>query len=207
MPGLVYVVDDDVSFRTAIERRLKIAGYDVETYASAATLLNDLPDFEGPRCILLDVEMPGLTGPQLQKHLAEVGSILPIIFVSGHADAPTMVRAIKSGAEDFLTKPVSSEELIDAIEHAMTHYVSMRTRQIKIDGLRALVATLTPREREVFGLLVSGKLNKEIGAELGTTERTVKAHRHGLMEKMQVRSLAQLLLIAEHLGMFNSEGN
>ena len=112
MPGLVYVVDDDASFRTAIERRLRVAGYEVETYSSAQLLLDRVPAAERPGCILLDVQMPGLSGLELQSRLIELGSILPIVFVTGHADTPTTVRAIKAGAEDFLTKPASSEQLI-----------------------------------------------------------------------------------------------
>ena len=122
MPGLVHVVDDDASFRTAIERRLKLAGYEVETYSSAQHLLDRLPGVEKPGCILLDVQMPGLNGLELQSRLIELGSILPIVFVTGYADTPATVRAIKAGAEDFLTKPASSEQLIDAIERAMARY-------------------------------------------------------------------------------------
>jgi RNA polymerase sigma factor (sigma-70 family) len=195
------VVDDDASFRTAIERRLKLAGYEVETYSSAQQLLDALPGAEKPGCILLDVQIPGLSGPELQGRLIELGSILPIIFVTGHADTPTTVRAIKAGAEDFLTKPVSSEQLIKAIERAMAHYESARHQRNELDSLRRLVATLTPRERQVFNLIVRGKINKQIAYELGTTERTVKAHRHQVMEKMQVNSLAELVSIAERLGM------
>jgi FixJ family two-component response regulator len=200
MPGLVYVVDDDASFRTAIERRLKLAGYEVETYASAETLLDRLSDAEWPGCILLDVQMPGLSGPELQSRLLGFNSILPIVFVTGFADTPTTVLAIKSGAEDFLTKPVSSEQLIDAIERGMAHYEAARIQRSKLDSLHALVTTLTPRERQVFELIVCGKINKQIAYELGTTERTVKAHRHQVMEKMQVKSLAELVSNAERLG-------
>jgi len=203
LPGLVHVIDDDASFRTAIERRLKIAGYDVETYSSAQQLLDHLPDVERPGCILLDVQMPGLSGLDLQSRLIERGSILPIIFVTGYADTPATVRAIKAGAEDFLTKPASSGQLIDAIERAMTRYESARHQRNEINSFRGLVATLTPRERQVFNLIVRGKINKQIAHELGTTERTVKAHRHQVMEKMQVRSLAELVSNAERLGMLD----
>jgi RNA polymerase sigma factor (sigma-70 family) len=203
LPGLVHVIDDDASFRTAIERRLKIAGYDVETYSSAQQLLDHLPDVERPGCILLDVQMPGLSGLDLQSRLIERGSILPIIFVTGYADTPATVRAIKAGAEDFLTKPTSSAQLIDAIERAMTRYESARDQRNEINSFRGLVATLTPRERQVFNLIVRGKINKQIAYELGTTERTVKAHRHQVMEKMQVHSLAELVSNAERLGMLD----
>ena len=203
MPGLVHVIDDDASFRTAIERRLKLAGYDVETYSSAQQLLDRLPGVERPGCILLDVQMPGLSGLDLQSRLIERGSILPIIFVTGYADTPATVRAIKAGAEDFLTKPASSAQLIDAIERAMTRYESVRRQRNELNSFRGLVASLTPRERQVFNLIVRGKINKQIAHELGTTERTVKAHRHQVMEKMQVHSLAELVSNAERLGMLD----
>jgi FixJ family two-component response regulator len=204
LPGLVHVVDDDASFRTAIGRRLKLADYEVETYSSAQQLLDRLSDSDKPACILLDVQIPGLSGPELQNRLIELGSTLPIVFLTGHANTATTVRAIKAGAEDFLTKPVSSEQLIDAIERAMARYESVRNQRTKLNSLRGLVATLTPRERQVFNLIVRGKINKQIAYELGTTERTVKAHRHQVMEKMRVHSLAELVSIAERLGMLDS---
>jgi len=196
-------VDDDASFRTAVERRLKLAGYDVETYVSAQQLLDRLPGAEKRGCILLDVQMPGLSGLDLQSRLIERGSILPIVFVTGYADTPATVRAIKSGAEDFLTKPASSVVLIDAIERAMARYESAHHQRNELDSLRGLVATLTPRERQVFNLIVRGKINKQIAHELGTTERTIKAHRQQVMEKAKVQSLAELVSIAEKLGMLS----
>jgi RNA polymerase sigma factor (sigma-70 family) len=201
MPGLIHVVDDDASFRTAIERRLKLAGYDVAVYASAQQLLDQLPAVERPGCILLDVQIPGVSGPELQNRLIEFGSTVPIVFVTGHADTATTVRAIKAGAEDFLTKPVASEQLIDAIERALVRQEAARGQRSKLDSFRSLLSSLTPRERQVFDLIVRGKINKQIAYELGTTERTVKAHRHQVMEKMQVHSLAELVSIAERLGM------
>jgi FixJ family two-component response regulator len=202
--GLVHVVDDDASFRTAIERRLKLAGYEVATYATAEDLLGaDLDDAQ-PGCILLDVRIPGLSGPDLQGRLIAQGSTLPIIFLTGHADTPTTVRAIKAGAEDFLTKPVSSEQLLDAIERAMTRQNAARAQRGKLDTLRTHLATLTQRERQVFDLIVRGRINKQVAHELGTTERTVKAHRHQVMEKMRVHSLAELVSVAERLGMLDS---
>jgi RNA polymerase sigma factor (sigma-70 family) len=201
VPGLVHVVDDDAPFRTAIERRLKLAGYQVATYPSARELLERLPD---TGCILLDVQIPGLSGPELQSRLSELGSTLPIVFLTGHADTATTVRAIKAGAVDFLTKPVSSLQLIDAIERAMARYEAVRSHRSRRESLRPLLATLTPRERQVFELVVRGKINKQIGHELGTTERTVKAHRHKVMEKMQAHSLAELVSIAERLGVLDA---
>jgi FixJ family two-component response regulator len=206
VPGIVHVVDDDVSFQTAIERRLKLAGYDVATYSSAKELLDRLPDDREPGCILLDVRIPGLSGPELQARLIALGSTLPIVFLTGHADTATTVRTIKAGAEDFLTKPVSSEQLIDAIQRALARQEVARVHRSKLESLRALVAALTPRERQVFDLIVRGKINKQVAHELGTTERTVKAHRHQVMEKTRVHSLAELVSIAERLGLLDAKG-
>jgi len=201
LPGRIHVVDDDDSFRAAIERRLKLAGYEVATYPSAQQLLDRPPDEDEPGCILLDVRIPGLSGPELQGRLNELGSTLPIVFLTGHADTPTTVRTIKAGAEDFLTKPVESEQLLHAIERALARHATVRGERHRIEEMRALVAALTPRKREVFGLVVRGKLNKQIAHELGTTERTIKAHRHQVMEKIKVQSLAELVSLAERLGL------
>jgi FixJ family two-component response regulator len=200
MPSLVHVVDDDTSFRTALERRLRHAGYEVETYSSAQHLLDRLPGVEVPGCLLLDVQMPGLSGLELQSRLIEIGSILPIVFVTGHSDIPATVQAIKAGAEDFLTKPIPSEHMIAAIERAMARYDLARRQRTERHSFLALVATLTPRERQVFYLMLRGMINKKIAGELGTTERTVKAHRHEVMEKMQVDSLAELVSSAVRFG-------
>ena len=200
MSGRVYVVDDDASFRAAIERRLKLAGYQVATYPSAQQLLDGMPDENVPSCILLDVQIPGLSGPELQGRLSDLGSTLPIVFLTGHADTVTTVRTIKAGAEDFLTKPVESEQLLGAIERALARHVVARGERHRLDEMRALVNALTPRERQVFDLVVRGKLNKQIAHELGTTERTIKAHRQQVMEKIKVHSLAELVTIAERLG-------
>jgi RNA polymerase sigma factor (sigma-70 family) len=198
------VVDDDASFRTAIERRLKKAGYEVATYPSAQQLLDRLPDETEPGCILLDVRIPDLSGPELQDRLGKLGSTLPIVFLTGYADVRTTVETIKAGAEDFLTKPVSSERLLHVIEQAMAHHEALRGVKHKLDVFRELVATLTPRERQVFERVVQGKINKQIAQQLGATERTIKAHRHRVMEKMKVRSLAELVAIAERLGILAS---
>jgi RNA polymerase sigma factor (sigma-70 family) len=200
VPVTVHVVDDDASFRTAIERRLKKAGYAVATYSSAQQLLDRPPDEDEPGCILLDVRIPDLSGPDLQERLSELGSTMPIVFLSGYADVQTTVRTIKAGAEDFLTKPVSSERLLQAIERAVTHHEESRGQRQKLDSLRELVGTLTPRERQVFERVVQGKINKQIAQQLGATERTIKAHRHRVMEKMKVQTLAELVSIAERLG-------
>jgi FixJ family two-component response regulator len=200
---VVHVVDDDASFRVAIARLLGASGYQVALYGSASELLEKLPGGD-PGCILLDVKMSGFSGPQLQDRLCELGHRLPIVFLTGHGDVPTSVRAIKAGAEDFLTKPVPKKNLLAAIERALNRYGEMRDHDSRIAGLRSLVSSLTPREREVFALVVRGKLNKQIAHELGTAERTIKAHRQQVMEKCKVQSLAELVLIAERLGMLLS---
>jgi RNA polymerase sigma factor (sigma-70 family) len=204
LPTVVHVVDDDSSFRTAISRLLRAAGYEVVAYQSAAQLLERLPDEGEPNCILLDVRIPGLSGPELQGRLAALGSTLPIVFLTGHGDISTSVQTIKAGAEDFLTKPVSKDKLIDAIERAMTRHRAAREQHVQINSLRSLVAKLTPREREVFELVVRGKMNKQIAFDLGTTERTIKAHRQKVMEKVGAQSLAELVSIAERLGILAS---
>jgi len=200
LPGLVHVVDDDASFRTAIERRLTKAGYEVATYSSAQHLLDRLPGESELGCILLDVRIPGLSGPELQGRLSELGSTLPIVFLTGYPDVPTTVRTIKAGAEDFLTKPVSSDELLHAIERAIARHEAERGLKSRLDIVRAHIAKLTPREREVFELVIRGKTNKQVANALGATERTIKAHRHRVMEKMQVQSLAELVSLAERVG-------
>jgi FixJ family two-component response regulator len=202
-PPIVHVVDDDASFRTAIARLLGASGYQVALYGSASELLERLPG-GAPGCILLDVKMSGLNGPQLQERLGELGHKLPIVFLTGHGDVPTSVRAIKAGAEDFLTKPVPKKELFAAIERALNHYEEIRDRDSRIAALHALVLRLTPREKEVFALVVRGKLNKQIAHELNIAERTIKAHRQQVMEKCEVQTLAELVLIAERLGILSA---
>ena len=163
-----------------------------------------MPDEGEAGCILLDVRIPDLSGPELQDRLGKVGSTLPIVFLTGYVDVPTTVRTIKAGAEDFLTKPVSSEQLLRAVGQAMAHHEASREVKRKFDTFRELLATLTPRERQVFERVVQGKINKQIAQQLGATERTIKAHRHRVMEKMQVQSLAELVSIAERLGILES---
>ena len=187
-----------------MERRLKHAGYEVATYPSALHLLVNLPTESIPSCILLDVRIPGLDGPALQKRLAELGSTLPIIFLTGYIDIPVTVQAIKAGAANVLTKPVTSDDLLRAIEVAIAHHEVARTLKSKLDMVRAHVAALTPREREVFDLVVCGKPNKQVARALGCTERTIKAHRHRVMEKMRVQSLAELVTLAERIGVVSA---
>jgi len=199
LSGIVYVVDDDAFFRAAIQRQLEQTGYRVVTYASAEEVLEQRPDENGPGCILLEVRMPGLSGPALQSRLLELGSTLPILFITGYADVSTTVKALKAGADDFLIKPVQSDELLRAIRRSLARHRTALEVKREFDVLRGRLATLTPRERQVFLLIVRGKINKQVANELGATERTIKAHRHNVMEKMKVRSLAELVLIGERL--------
>ena len=196
----VYVIDDDAEFRTAIGRILKVAGYQIALYESASQLLDHLPSEEEPGCVLLDVKMPDVSGTDVQGHLAARAPLLPVVFLTGHGDIPTSVRAMKAGAEDFLTKPVGKDRLVAAIEQAVADYTAKRERFLRLNRLRSLLSTLTPRERQVFELVVRGKLNKQIAFDLGTTERTVKAHRLKVMAKLGVHSLAELVSAAERLG-------
>jgi RNA polymerase sigma factor (sigma-70 family) len=203
---LVHIIDDDASFRSALERRLKNAGYKVAAHGSAQYFLDNLPNESMPSCVLLDVRMPGLSGPELQERLIKLGSTLPIIFVSGNTDIPATVRVLKAGADDFLTKPVTSEELLNALERAFAHHQSFREQQIKLDAIRERLSKLTPRERQVFDLIIRGRTNKQAGRELGATERTIKAHRHRVMEKLQVQTLPELVSLAERTGLGSGGG-
>jgi FixJ family two-component response regulator len=198
--AMIHIVDDDASFRTAISRLLKISGYEVADYESATSFLRGIEN-ASPGCILLDVQMPALGGLQLQEELAKLSHRWPIIFMTGHGDIPTSVRAIKAGAEDFLSKPVSKETLLEAIEHALARYAVIQRSQDQLNSFRSLISTLTPREAEVFALMVRGKLNKQIAHLLGTSERTVKAHRHVVMNKLRVQSFAEAVSIAERAGL------
>jgi len=195
---IIHIVDDDASFRTAIGDLLSACGYRIARYESAMHLL-ETPLSGEPACILLDVQMAGLSGPQLQDRLAELGCRLPIVFVTGHGDIPTTVKTIKAGAEDFLTKPVPKERLLEAIKHALVRYEEMRAKDGRIAMLRARHSRLTSREHEIFALLVRGNPHKQIAFALGTSERTVKMHRHNVMQKFEVQSLAELAVIAERL--------
>jgi len=194
----VHVVDDDASFRTAMGDLLSACGYQVVLYESADHLLKTPPGPD-PGCILLDVQMAGLSGPQAQGQLAELGCALPIVFISGRGDIPTTVQAMKAGAEDFLTKPVSKEKLLPAIERALVRNRDLQEQQGRTADLRSRLAQLSTREREVFDLLVRGKPHKQIAFELNVSERTIKAHRHNVMQKFHVQSLAELAVLAERL--------
>ena len=194
----VYVVDDDVSFLRAISRRLVAAGFQVEAFASAEAFLGRPPI--GPGCTVVDLRLGDRSGLTVQEALLASTEPLPVIFLSGHGDVHTSVQAMKHGAVDFLTKPVSGAELIDAIQRALSLDAAARVERQKMRSLLARAARLTPRERQVFALVARGLLNKQIAAELHTTERTVKAHRAKVMEKMALPSVADLVLAAERLG-------
>jgi FixJ family two-component response regulator len=196
---VVHIVDDDESFRTAIQRLLRASGYAVKIYESAEQLLQQLPDDAGPSCILLDIRIPGLSGPDLQDRLSALGSHLPIVFLTGHADVPTTVKVMKAGADDLLTKPVTKDELIAALERAIARSRAWRDKNEQLHSLQTLVDRLTPRERQVFERVARGRMNKEIARELGATERTIKAHRSNIMDKLHIASVTELVLIAERL--------
>ncbi|CAN5486353.1 response regulator transcription factor [soil metagenome] len=199
---IVHIIDDEESLRVALSRLLAASGYRVEMHESASHFL-DSPRVNQPGCILLDINMPGLSGVQLQQHLITEHCEMPIIFLTGHGDIAMSVRAIKAGAEDFLAKPVAKADLLDAVQRALERYRNAHSAQSNLQELRNRIKLLTARENEVFNLLILGQLNKQIAYQLGNTERTVKAHRHAIMEKMQVRSVAELATIASQLGILN----
>jgi FixJ family two-component response regulator len=196
---IVFVVDDDASVLRGVKRLLRSAGFTGETFASAREFLERY-DSNGVGCVILDLAMPGFDGLQMQQALADRGSVLPIIFLTGHGDIPSSVRAMKGGAVDFLTKPVSDDELLAAVRNAIQQCEALSRTREDIESIRRRVATLTPREREVLSHLLTGKLNKQIAADLGTVEHTIKVHRARVMQKMQVRSLTALAQLAERAG-------
>ena len=205
MPGIVHVVDDDASYRTAIQRLLEVTGYRVVTYSSPQQLLDQRPDKNTKGCILLDLRMPDLSGPELQSRLTALGGTLPIVFLTAYPDISTTVRAIKAGADNVLVKPVTSDELLRAIGSAIARHEIERTLRGELEALRSRLSTLSPRQRQIFEIIVRGKTSKHAARELGSSERTIKAHREVIMEKMKVRSLAQLVTIAERLGVVRPE--
>jgi FixJ family two-component response regulator len=195
---VIHVVDDDDSFRTAVTRLLRAAGYEVCCYPSASEFLLGRRKDE-PGCLVLDVRMPGRSGLDLQEEFGERDDTLPIIFVTGHGDIPMSVRTMKAGAVDFLTKPVQRQMLLDAVAKALARDRDNRETRERDSTLRRRFEALTPRERAVFKLVVAGKLNKQIAVELGAAERTVKAHRAQVKEKLHVASLAEMVQFAEQL--------
>jgi FixJ family two-component response regulator len=198
MGAILHIVDDDRSFRTALGRLMEASGFRVASYGSADEFLAHLPISE-PGCILLDLRMPGVSGLELQDRLREKAPLLPIVFLTGHAEIASTVQAMKAGAAEFLEKSASSQLLLEAIERALLRCEHRRSENDRIQAMQGLVASLTPRETDVFNLVVRGKRNKEIAYALGTSERTVKAHRRSVMEKLEVHSLAEAVSIAEKL--------
>lgn len=198
-PAVVFIVDDDASMRESLKNLLRTVGLRVETFASAQEFLRSKRTDE-PGCLVLDVRLPGLSGLELQKRMAEANTDMPIIFLSGHADIPMSVSAMKAGAVEFLTKPVREQDLLDAIHQALERDRTARDHRAEIEDLRARFDSLTPREREVMGRVIAGLLNKQIAGALGMSETTVKIHRHNVMEKMKAGSLPELVRMADQLG-------
>jgi FixJ family two-component response regulator len=197
---VVFIVDDDASVRKSLERLVRSVGLRGETFASAPEFLQRAAA-DGPSCLVLDVRMPGVSGLALQERLAAAGHRIPIIFITGHGDITMSVRAMKAGAVDFLSKPFNDQDLLETIQEAIARDQQAREEWAVLQDIQRRVALLTLRERDVLALVAAGLLNKQIAAELGMSEKTVKVHRAQVMQKMQVASVAQLVLLAEKVGL------
>jgi FixJ family two-component response regulator len=201
--GVVFIVDDDASVRRGLGSLFRSAGLSVEVCASAAEMQQN-PRAEAANCLVLDVRLPTLNGIELQEHLARSNRKIPIIFITGHADVPTTIRAMKGGAVDFFTKPVDGRAILDAVSAAIDRDRRRRESENTAEALRAIFETLTPREREVMALVTSGLMNKHVAAKMGLREITVKIHRGNIMRKMKARSLPDLVRMADALGLRHS---
>jgi FixJ family two-component response regulator len=199
MEPIIHIIDDDTSFRTALGRLIETYGFRTGRYESGEDFLATVPESEAG-CILLDLRMPGLSGPPLQERIVQAVPLLPIVFLTGQGTIAAGVQAMKGGADDFLEKPVSSKILRNVIDHALDQNEKRRAGRDQIHALRAKVSNLTPREMQVFDLVVRGRRNKQVAYDLNTSERTIKAHRHSIVEKLSVTSLAEMVSIAVRLG-------
>ncbi|UFW92244.1 response regulator (plasmid) [Bradyrhizobium barranii] len=199
----VHVVDDDTTFSSMVEGHLTQLGYTVQTFASPKHLLDQLPSDALPSCIILDVRLPSMSGPELQLRLKELGSTLPIVFVTGYPDVQMTVRTIKAGGTDFLLKPVPPKQLVEAVERAISHHSAVLADRRAREASLSHLATLTLRERQVLDGIVRGNTNAAIAEALGITERTVKAHRQMVMDKMQIRTVVELVVLAQRLGILD----
>jgi FixJ family two-component response regulator len=197
--GVVYIVEDDEALRRSLVRLIQVNGFVVESYGSAEDFLARA-DIRYPGCLLLDVRLPDIDGLSLQKSLKENGCYLPIVFMTGHGDIPMSVNAMKNGAINFLSKPFKPEALLSAIQEAFDIHIEYMHKKRETDRFHRLISTLTPREKEVFQWVITGKLNKQIAHELGTTEKTIKVHRSRVMKKTRASSLAELVRLAEKAG-------
>jgi FixJ family two-component response regulator len=198
---VIFVVDDDPSVRIALERLIKSVGFRVQTFDTAQSFLNAVP-CDAPSCLILDVRLPQMSGMELQQEMAIRGLDMPIIFITGHATVSMSVRAMKGGAMDFLEKPFEEQQLLDAIQSAVAKDRQSKQQQAEREQIQQRAASLTPREYEVFRLVVSGRLNKQIADDLAASEKTIKVHRARVMDKMKAQSLASLVRMAEKIGVF-----
>lgn len=198
--GTAFIVDDDDSLRAALDSLFRSVGMETRLFASAAAFLSE-PHPEGPACLVLDVRLPGANGLDFQDQLIEMGVPIPIVFMTGHADVPMSVRAMKAGAVDFLAKPFRDQDMLDAVASALERDRARRANLSKADNIRTRFATLSPREQQVMTLVSAGKLNKQVAGDLDLSEITVKIHRGSAMRKMGAKSLADLVRMAEALGL------